>query len=146
MDESKPPSKKLDIANIVDRTQYYSSEFKKMRCEVEQCGKYQPCRIFVKNTLAVEITMGAVKTQAATFRKKFRVDQHDKVLRKQQSLGLRLVKKSNYNAKISKLEYKIPSIGGLVTTSALTAVENKNSSVSKICCKISTSKFNLNRF
>ena len=82
--------KKLDIANIADRTQYYSSEFKKMRCEIQECGKYQPCRMFIENTLAVEITMSAVKTQAAIFREKFGVNQHDKVLRKQQSLGLRL--------------------------------------------------------
>ena len=38
--------KKLDIADIADRTQYYSSEFKKMRCE-NKSGKYQPCRILL---------------------------------------------------------------------------------------------------
>ena len=80
------------IANIADRTQYYSSEFKKMRCEIRDCGKYQLGRIFIKNTLAVEITMTSVKTQAAIFKSKFGVNQHDKVLRKQQSLGLRLKK------------------------------------------------------
>ena len=39
---------KIDMANVADRSQYYSSEFKKMRCEIQDCGKYQPCRIFVK--------------------------------------------------------------------------------------------------
>ena len=34
--------------------------------------------------------MSSVKTQAAIFRDKFGVNQHDKVLPKQQSLGLRL--------------------------------------------------------
>ena len=63
-----------------------------MRCETQECGKYQPCRMFIENTLAVEITMSAVKTQAAIFKSKFGVNQHDKVLRKQQSLGLRLKK------------------------------------------------------
>ena len=61
-----------------------------MRCEIQEFGKYQPCRIFIKNTLSVEITMSAVKTQAAIFREKFGVNQHNKILRKQQSLGLRL--------------------------------------------------------
>ena len=61
-----------------------------MTCEIKECGKYQPCTIFIENTLAVEITMTAVKTQAAIFRKKFGVNQHDKVLRKQQLLGLSL--------------------------------------------------------
>ena len=84
--------KKLDMANVADRTQYYSSKFKKMRCKIQECGKYQSCRMFIENTLAVEITMSAVKTQAAIFKSKFGVKQHDKVLRKQESLGLRLKK------------------------------------------------------
>ena len=84
--------KKLDIANIVDRNQYYSLKFKNMKCEIQECGKYQPCRMFIENTLAVEITMSAVKTQAAIFKSKFGVKQDEKVLRKQQSFGLRLKK------------------------------------------------------
>ena len=36
-----------------------------------------------------------------------------------------LVKKTDYNAKISEIEGKIPNTTGLSTTSALTAVENK---------------------
>ena len=48
---------------------------------------------------------------------------------------LRLVKKSDYDAKISELETKIPSISGLATTSALTAIENKIPSVSNLLKK-----------
>ena len=84
--------KKLGIANIGDRTQHYSDEFKKLRCEIQECGKYQPWRTFLENTLAVEIIMSAVKPQAAIFKSKFGVNPNDKVLRKQQSLGLRLKK------------------------------------------------------
>ena len=80
---------KLDIANIFDRTQCYSDEFKKIRCEIQECGKCQPCRMIIENTLAVEITASAVKSQAAIFKNKFGVKEHDKVLRKQQSLELR---------------------------------------------------------
>ena len=36
-----------------------------------------------------------------------------------------LVKKTNFNTKITEIEGKIPNISGLATTSALTAVENK---------------------
>ena len=46
-----------------------------------------------------------------------------------------LVKKSDYNAKISELGNKIPSISGLVITSTLTAVENKIPSVSNLVKK-----------
>ena len=42
--------------------------------------------------MAAETTMSSVKTQAVIFRDKFGVNQHDKVLCKQQSLGLRLKK------------------------------------------------------
>ena len=63
-----------------------------MRCEIQECGKCQSCRIFIESTLAVEITMSAVKTQAVIFRNKYGVKQHDKVLHKQQSMGLRLKK------------------------------------------------------
>ena len=84
--------KKLDIANITDRTQHSSPEFEKMRREIQECGKYRPCRIFIKNNLAVEIAMSYVKTHTVIFRDKIGVNQHDKVLRKQQSLGLRLKK------------------------------------------------------
>ena len=63
-----------------------------MRCEIQDCGKYQPCRMFIKNTAAVKTTMSAVKTQAVIFKSKLGIKQYDKVLRKQQSLGLRLKK------------------------------------------------------
>ena len=63
-----------------------------MGCEIQESGRYQPCRVFIKHILAVEMTMSSVKTQAVIFRDKFGVNQHDKVLRKQQSLGLRLKK------------------------------------------------------
>ena len=43
-----------------------------------------------------------------------------------------LVKKLDYNAEITELENKIPSIGVLPTTSALTAVDNKISDVSSL--------------
>ena len=36
--------------------------------------------------------MSSVKTQAAILKSKFEVNQHDKVLQKQQSLGLKLKK------------------------------------------------------
>ena len=74
----------------MDKSRTSSDECKKVRCEIQECNKYQPCRMFIENALAVDITMSSVKIQAAIFKSKFGVKQHDKVLRKQQSLGLRL--------------------------------------------------------
>ena len=61
-----------------------------MRCEIQECGNYQPCRVFIQNILAVQLTMTAKKTQAAICKAQFGVNQHDIVLRRQQSLGLML--------------------------------------------------------
>ena len=46
-----------------------------------------------------------------------------------------LLKKTDYNAKISEIESKIRSIRGLATTFALTAVENKIPDVSSLVKK-----------
>ena len=43
----------------------------------------------MKNSAAIATNMSAVKTQAVIFKSKFGIRQHDKVLCKQQSLGLR---------------------------------------------------------
>ena len=46
-----------------------------------------------------------------------------------------LVKKTDYNAKITEIEGKIPSISGLATNAALTAVENKMPNISNLIKK-----------
>ena len=46
-----------------------------------------------------------------------------------------LVKKTDCNAKITKIEGKIPSISGLATNAALTAVENKIPNISSLVKK-----------
>ena len=73
---------KLGLSNIYDKTQDYPDECKKMRCKIQGSGKYHPCRMFIENASAVDITMSSVKTQAAIFKSKFGVKQHNKVLRK----------------------------------------------------------------
>ena len=59
------------------------------------------------------------------------------------------LKKKNFNAKVTEIEGKIPSITGLATNSALTAVENKIPNVSNLVTKanynnkyITTPEFN----
>ena len=46
-----------------------------------------------------------------------------------------LVKKLDYNAKITEIENKIPSISGLATTSSMTAPENKTTNISSLIKK-----------
>ena len=47
-----------------------------------------------------------------------------------------MVKKTDFNSKISEVEGKIPSISGLATTSGLTAVENKIPDVNGLIKKL----------
>ena len=47
------------------------------------------------------------------------------ILTKQIPHTTRLVKNLDYNAKVSEIESKIPSITGFATSAALTSVENK---------------------
>ena len=72
-------------SNIASRTQYYPSEYK-------DCGDYQPCRTFLKEELAATIMMDTRTTKAVEFRAKFKVNQHDPVLTKEQSIGSKIVK------------------------------------------------------
>ena len=46
-----------------------------------------------------------------------------------------LVKKANYNSKITELENKIPDISNLATKTALTAIENKIPNISNLATK-----------
>ena len=46
-----------------------------------------------------------------------------------------MVKKTNFDTKVTEIEGKIPSINGLATSSALTAVENKIPDVSSLVKK-----------
>ena len=52
--------------------------FKKIRCEIQEYGSYQPCRVFIQNILAVQLTMTA-KNTSSYFKTKFGVNQHDSI-------------------------------------------------------------------
>ena len=51
-----------------------------------------------------------------------------------------LVKKTDFNAKVTEIEGEIPSISGLATTSALATVENKIPDVSSLVKKTDYNK------
>ena len=38
-----------------NKTQYYSDEFKKRRCEIQDCEDFQPCRKFIAEKLAIHL-------------------------------------------------------------------------------------------
>ena len=81
----------LGHSNIASRTQYYSSEYKRKSYEIQDCEDYQPCRMFLKEELAVTIMMDT-RTKAVEFRAKFKNNQHDPILTKEQSIVSKIVK------------------------------------------------------
>ena len=50
---------------------------------------------------------------------------HEKLVAKENNIDSWLVKKLDYNVKVTEIENKIPTISGLATNAALTVVENK---------------------
>ena len=61
---------------------------------------------------------------------------YDKLVAKVDNIATSsLVKKTDYNTKITEIEGKIPDISGLVTKTALTAVENKISGINGLVKK-----------
>ena len=60
--------------------------------EIQDCEDYQPCRMFLKEELAVTIMMDTRTTKAVEFRGKCKINQHDPILTKEQSIGSKIVK------------------------------------------------------
>ena len=81
----------------------------------------------VKKVNGIDTTNFVLKTE-------YEKDKINKVDKKNPDVN-DLVKKTNFNAKITKVEGKIPRITGLATSSALTAIKNKIPDVSSLVKK-----------
>ena len=74
----------LRHSSLASRTQCYSSKFQRKRHEIQDCEDYQPCRMFLKEELAVTIMMDTSTTKAVKFGAKFKINHHDPILTKEQ--------------------------------------------------------------
>ena len=75
-----------------NKTQYYSDEFKKRRCKIQDYEDYQPCRKFNAEELAIHLMLDTKTVKAGEFKSKLGFNQLDPIMTKQQSTGLRLRK------------------------------------------------------
>ena len=82
----------LGYLNIASITQYSSSEYKRKSHEIQDCEDYQPCTMFLKEELAITIMMDTRTTKTVKFRTKFKINQHDALLTKEQLIGSKIVK------------------------------------------------------
>ena len=74
----------LGHANVPAVTNKYSSEYKKQRQELQNCGNYQPCRRFLKEEFALHIIMICNTTPAVFFRTRLGFKQYDPIMTQEQ--------------------------------------------------------------
>ena len=75
-----------------NKTQYYSDEFKKRRCEIQDCEDFQPCRKFIAEKLAIHLILDIKTVKAGELKTKLGFNQLDPIMPKQQSIGLKIRK------------------------------------------------------
>ena len=93
-----------------NKTQYYSDEFKKRRCKIQDYEDYQPCRKFNAEELAIHLMLDTKTVKAGELKIKFGFNYLDPIMTRQQSIGLRsrkLFSNEEITEDISALNYLI---------------------------------------
>ena len=72
-------------------TLQYSSELRKQRQELQNFGKYQPCRRFLEEDFAIQIIMDCRTTPAVNFQTRLGFKQHDPIMTQEQSILSKIV-------------------------------------------------------
>ena len=75
---------KLKRSNLAAVTLQYPPKYRKEKEELRNCGKYQPCRIFLKESLAMQIITDCRTTPPINFRTRLGFSQHDPIMTQQQ--------------------------------------------------------------
>ena len=81
----------IEHSNLPAVTNQYSSELKKQRQEIQNCGKYQPCRRFLEEGLATQIIMDCRTTPAVNFETRLGFNQHDPIMTQEQPILSKIV-------------------------------------------------------
>ena len=74
----------LKHSNLAAVTLQYPVKYRKQRQELQNCGNYQPCRIFLKESLAAQIIIDCRTTPAVNSRTKLAFRQHDAIMTQEQ--------------------------------------------------------------
>ena len=67
-------------------TNQYSSELKKQRQEFQNCGKYQPCKKFLREDFAIQVILDCRATPAVNFKIRLGFNHHDPIMTQKQSI------------------------------------------------------------
>ena len=80
----KDLEKALDCKNLAsNKAQYYSDEYKKRRCRIQDCEDYQPCRKFIAEESTIHLILNSKTVKADEFKIKFGFNQLDPIMTKQ---------------------------------------------------------------
>ena len=81
----------LKHSNLAAATLQYSSELRKQKQELQDCGNYQPCRRSLEEDFAMQIIMDCRATPAVNFETKLGFNQHDPIMTQEQSVLSKIV-------------------------------------------------------
>ena len=81
----------LKHSNLAAVPLQYSSELRKQRQKLQDCGKYQPCRRLLEEDFAMQIIVDCRTTPAVTFKTKLAFNQHDPIMTQEQSALSKIV-------------------------------------------------------
>ena len=73
-------------SNLAAVTLQYPLKYRKQRQELQNCGNCQPCRIFLKESLAMQIIIDCRTTPEVNFRTRLGFHQYDPIMTKEQSV------------------------------------------------------------
>ena len=83
----KQTEKKLGHSNLRMITAKYPGDDRRTkRQELQDCGKSQPTRIFIREDLAIQVIMDCRTVQAVKFRKELGFNQRNPIMRQEQSI------------------------------------------------------------
>ena len=82
----------LEHSNLPAITNKVDLMYKKCRSELQNCGKYQPCRRFSEEGFAIQIIMDCRTTPAVNVRRtRLGFNQHDPIMTQEQSILSKIV-------------------------------------------------------
>ena len=71
-------------SNLSYITRHYSLEFRKQRQELENCGKYQPFKKFLRKNFAIQITLDCRTTSAVDFKSRLGFNLYNPIMTQEQ--------------------------------------------------------------
>ena len=82
---------KLKHSNLPAATLQYPSELRKQRQELQNCGKYQPCRGLLEEDFEIQIIMDCRTIPAVNFKTRSGFKQHDPTMTQERSILSKIV-------------------------------------------------------